>query len=92
VRLDHAGEQAAQAGDQRLQGVGRPRRRVLLPDRVDQLAGQHHPVGVERQPDHQSAQPRPDHLDRLAEADPHLQRAEHADGQVAGHARHSARG
>jgi ABC-type uncharacterized transport system ATPase subunit len=34
----------------------------------------------------------PDHLDRLAEADPHLQRAEHADGQVAGHARHSARG
>jgi hypothetical protein len=84
----------AMAGSPRayLQGVGRRRRRVLVPDRVDQLAGQHHPVGVERQPDHQGAQPRPDHLDRLAEADPHLQRAEHADGQVAGHARHSARG
>jgi hypothetical protein len=90
VRLDDAGQQAAQAGDQRLQGVGRPRRRVLVPDRVDELAGEHHPVGVEREPDHQRAQPRSDHLDGLAEADPHLQRAEHADGHVAGHVRHSA--
>jgi ABC-type multidrug transport system ATPase subunit len=36
--------------------------------------------------------PRPDHLDRLAGADSHLHRAEHADGHLAGHARHSARG
>jgi hypothetical protein len=63
---------------------------VLVPDRVDELAGEHHPVGVEREPDHQRAQPRPDHLDGLAETHPHLQRAEHADGHVAGHVRHSA--
>ena len=63
---------------------------VLVPDRVDELAGEHHPVGVEREPDHQRAQPRPDHLDGLAETNPHLQRAEHADGHVPGHVRHSA--
>jgi hypothetical protein len=27
---------------------------------------------VEREPDHQRAQPRPDHLDRLTETNPHL--------------------
>jgi hypothetical protein len=36
VRLDHVGEQATQPCDQRLQGVGRARGRVLVPDRVDQ--------------------------------------------------------
>jgi hypothetical protein len=91
VGLDHVRQQAAQAGDQRLEGVGRPRRRVLVPDRVDELAGEHHPVGVERQPDQQRPQPRSDHLDGLAEADPHLQRAEHADAHVTGHAGHSCR-
>ena len=40
---------------------------VLVPGRVDELAGEHYPVGVEREPDHQRAQPRPDHLDGLAE-------------------------
>jgi hypothetical protein len=53
-----------------------PRRRVLVPDRVDQLAAEHHPAGVEREPDHQGAQRWPDHLDGLTEAHPHLERAD----------------
>jgi hypothetical protein len=85
VRLHHAGQQPPQARDERLEGVGRPRRRVLVPDRVDQLAGGHHPPGVEGQAQQQPPQPRPGHLDGTAGTGPHLQRAQDADVQAAGH-------
>ena len=84
--LDHAGDLAAQARHERLEGVGRPGRRVLVPDRVDQLAWGHHPPGVEGQAHQQPAQPCPGHLDGRAGAGPHLQRAQDGDAHVGGHA------
>ncbi|HEY7134285.1 MAG TPA: hypothetical protein VIB48_04390 [Acidimicrobiia bacterium] len=34
---------------QRLQPVAHPRRRVLAPQRVDDLFGRHHPAGIDRE-------------------------------------------
>ena len=79
--LEHPREQTPQPGDERLQGVRRPRRRVVVPDRVDQLGRGHHPPGVEGQAQQQPAQPRPGHLDGQARAGPHLQRARTASGR-----------
>ena len=84
--LEHPREQTPQPGDERLQGVGRPRRRVVVPDRVDQLGRGHHPPRVEGQAQQQPAQPRPGHLDGQARTGPHLQRAQDGDAQAAGHA------
>jgi hypothetical protein len=90
VRLDHVGKQPAEPRDERLEGIGGRAGRIAVPDRVDELAGEHHPVGVQREPDQQRPQPRPDHGDGLAEADPQFERAENADSEIAGHASHSA--
>jgi hypothetical protein len=84
--LHRARQQAPQPRDQRLEGVGRPGRRVLVPDGVDQLAGGHHPPGVQGQALQQPAQPRAGHLHRPAGTGPHLQRAQDGDAQVTGHA------
>jgi ABC-type transport system involved in cytochrome c biogenesis ATPase subunit len=83
--LEHPREQPPQPRDERLQRVRRPRRRVVLPDRVDQLGRGHHPPRVERQAQQQPAQPRPGHLNGQAGTGPHLQRAQDGNAQ-AGHA------
>jgi len=84
--LEHPREQTPQPGDERLQGIGRPGRRVVVPDRVDQLGRGHDPPRVEGQAQQQPAEPRPRHLDRQARPGPHLQRAQDGDAQAAGHA------
>jgi hypothetical protein len=68
---------SASASRSVLPGLPRVATQLLPPGRGEGLeADGVHGVGVEREPDHQGAQPWPDHLDGLAEAHPHLERAD----------------
>jgi hypothetical protein len=79
--LDHRpGERAAQPGDQGLQRVRRPGRRLIGPQTVDQLAGRHQLARPKREHDQQRAQPGSADLEygpRVVGAD--LKRPEHRD-------------
>ena len=74
---DHAGagNGAAQAGDQGLDGVALVRRGTVGPEGVDERVDADHPAGVGGEPGQERAQPRPADLDGGV-VNRHLERAE----------------